>query len=96
MDRNKLLKQTEKDLENFMKVYPTIMTFDGNAARKIKCELESRYNFQAKAIQREKEAEAHKKEQEAIAELATKKADETPEERIVRLESALEKMGIKI
>ena len=58
MDRNKLLKQTEKDLENFMKVYPTIMTFDGNAARKIKGELESRYNFQAKAIQREKEAEA--------------------------------------
>jgi hypothetical protein len=74
MDRNKLLKQTEKDLENFMKVYPTIMTFDGNAARKIKGELESRYNFQAKAIQREKEAEAKKKEQEAIAELAAKES----------------------
>ena len=96
MDRNKLLKQTEKDLENFMKVYPTIMTFDGNAARKIKGELESRYNFQAKANQREKEAEAKKKEQEAIAELAAKKANETPEERIVRLESALQKMGIEI
>ncbi|WP_265445157.1 hypothetical protein [Acetivibrio straminisolvens] len=96
MDRNKLLKQTEKDLENFMKVYPTIMTFDGNAARKIKGELESRYNFQVKAIQREQAETVKRKEQEAIAELAAKKANETPEERIARLETALPKLGVEI
>lgn len=97
MDRKKLLKETKKDLDNYMKVYPVILKIDGNAARKIKTELESRYNFQARRLEEAEKAEANKKEQEALKalqEAATK--DESPEARLERLEKALEKLGISV
>jgi hypothetical protein len=57
MGKNNLLEQTKADLDNFMKVYPVILSFDGNAARKVKGELESRYNFQVRRLERQ-EADA--------------------------------------
>lgn len=100
MDRKKLLKETKKDLDNYMKVYPVILKIDGNAARKIKTELESRYNFQARRLEEAEKAEAKKKEQEALQEMveatAKKAADESPEARLERLEKALEKLGISV
>ncbi len=100
MDRNKLLKQTEKDLDNFMKVYPVILPLNGNAVRKIKQELESRYNHQVRALEREQADKAKAAEQEAIKtlqEAASKKAtDESPAARLERLEKALAAMGMEV